>query len=83
MPSHGEADVVRDTVTLYWITGIAVTLGLGDRRRLWRLSDLVIGTIQRMVVLARDGVSPERLNALAQRAMTAWPQRVKKAFRKS
>jgi hypothetical protein len=31
------------------------------------LSNLVIGTIQGMAVLARDGVSRERLNALRDR----------------
>jgi AcrR family transcriptional regulator len=37
------------------------------------LADLVITTIQGMAVLARDGVSRERLNAVARQTMAAWP----------
>lgn len=37
------------------------------------LSDLVIAVVQGMSVLARDGVPRERLLALAERAMLAWP----------
>jgi TetR/AcrR family transcriptional regulator, copper-responsive repressor len=38
------------------------------------LSDIVVATIQGMAALARDGVSRERLNALARQAIAAWPQ---------
>ncbi len=37
------------------------------------LSDLVIAVVQGMSVLARDGVARERLLALADRSMLAWP----------
>jgi AcrR family transcriptional regulator len=40
------------------------------------LSDTVIATIQGMAVLARDGMSRERLNALGRQAIAAWPQPV-------
>jgi AcrR family transcriptional regulator len=37
------------------------------------LADLIITTIQGMAVLARDGVSRKRLEAVARQAMTVWP----------
>ncbi len=37
------------------------------------LSDLILAVVQGMSVLARDGVPRERLLALAEQAMLAWP----------